>query len=255
MKYKSYTNKFDKPVGSLKSRSLSSFEVVTLFEEVLNSHYSTAIGRILKILGIYMLMDTNQLMQRYQKIYGEKLRLKYIKKAVNYNLISEFKYNSSTKGEKDIYFYKTKLSGRMYLKNINFKFNNMPLDSELHHIQQVLTLNEYLLSKGYILPQRGISDVKKGFYGTSKEQKRIMCYFSNKITKSELINILIKIVQDKVDSRNKDYDKIITKEDICHMFKFEPIEIPLIYFGDLTTGNFGSEIDEEELDYLCIESN
>lgn len=95
----------------MKERVIRSIEADVVFLEVLNQDEKLHISRILLILALYMVLDTNMLMKAYEYHYGEKLRLKFIKKAAKERFIIEYKKNLETQFEENIYFYELKSAG------------------------------------------------------------------------------------------------------------------------------------------------
>lgn len=220
-------------VVKLRDRSLSSFEVVNLFEDVFDSDEREFISTIIKILGVHMLLETNQLFQLYERITKNKMKLKYIKKAVYFNLIGEYKYESSVDGEKNLFFYSTKLSGRMFLNNLNFSYNQLPLDSNIELRQRVLNLNEFLIQQRYFMQMRNIINHKMGLYEVQNNNKdKILCYFSNISSKKDVISYMKRYLE----SLRRDDGPEITGEDILSRYKLIPISSVenIYYFGNLT---------------------
>ena len=243
---KRYKRDNKKKAVKLRDRSLTRFEVINLFEDVLNSDEREVLSTIIKILGIYMLLETNQLFQIYERITRQKLKLKFIKKAVKYNLIAEYQYDSVVDGEKEVYYYSAKLSGRIFLNQIDSKHNDVPLDADVALRQRILALNEFLIMKRYImLPGQALSH-KNGIYevkGTKNE--KIICFFPEISDYRCVIYFMV-----NYENRNKGGDdNKATKEDVLMKYEFEIIEDnKKYYFGNLTIATPNIYIDESEIE-------
>lgn len=236
-----------KKAVKLRDRSLTRFEVINLFEDVLDSDEREALSTIIKILGIYMLLETNQLFQIYERMTKQNLKLKYIKKSVKYNLIGEYQYESSVDGEKDLFFYSTKLSGRIYLNHIRFRDNELLLDADINLRQRILTLNEFLIHKRYIMYNNHILNHFKGLYEVKDSNKnKLICYFNQLSTEQEAIVFMVNYL-----NRFKHPDEpLITEAEVLQRYRFESVEIvgELYYFGNLTIGTPHTYIYDEEIE-------
>lgn len=230
----------------LRDRSLTSFEVVNLFEDVFEPDQKEIISTIIKILGVYMVLETNQLFQIYERMTKKKLKLKYIKIAVKYNLIAEYQYNSTVDGEKDLFFYSTKLSGRTFLINIGFKYNGLLLDTTIDLKQRILTLNEFLIENRYLMSNRHTLSHLDGIYevGDSKGGK-VVCYFGEISTERNAVSYMVNYA-----NRFKGPDDIpITREEVLEKYRFEQvITDKKYYFGDLTIATPYSYIYMDEFE-------
>lgn len=220
-------------VVRLRDRSLTRFEVINLFEDVFDSEEREVVSTILKILAIYMLLETNQLFQIYERMTKDKMKLKFIKKAVFYNLIGEFKYESTVDGEKALFFYSTKLSGRIFLNNIRYNHNELPLDANIELRQRILTLNEFIIHERYFMKKNKIVHHGMGLYEAFDDsQNTLLCYFSEISTGAEVIRYMIRFLE----RFNGPDDPPITKADVLDKYTLVPIRTVgnVYFFGDLT---------------------
>lgn len=241
---KKYKRENKKKAVKLRDRSLTKFEVINLFEDVLNSEERKVLSTIIRILGIYMLLETNQLFQIYERMTRQKLKLKFIKKAVRYNLISEYQYESMVDGEKEVYYYSVKLSGRIFLNQIDSKYNDVPLDADIALRQRILALNEFLIIKRYImLPGQALSHQKGIYEVKGKENEKTICFFPEISDYRSVIYFMV-----NYENRNKNGDdNRATKEDVLMKYEFEIIEDNKdYYFGNLTIATPNIYIDDLE---------
>lgn len=217
---------------SLRDRSLTRTEVINLFEDVFEPDEKEAISLIIKITGIYMILETNQLFQIYERMSKERLKLKYIKTAVKNNLIAEYQYDSTIDGEKDIFFYSTKLSGRIFLKEVGFTYNTLLLDASTELKQRILTLNEFIIQNRYSMHRRHALSHPKGIYEVrSNKNEKVVCYFGEISTEKEVINFMLNYV-----NRFKGPEDIpISLEEVLERYRFKQVTTnKKYYYGDLT---------------------
>lgn len=230
----------------LKDRSLTKFEVTNLFEDVFTPEQRKNISDIIKILGRYMLLETDQLFQIYERMTKEKLKLKYIKIAVKFNLIGEYQYESTIDGEKDIFFYSLKLSGRIFLNLIGFDYNVLQLDTDTALRRRILTLNRYLIENRYLMLSRGIMSHNNGIYQVlDRKRKNVICYFGELGSESQSIQYMLNYA-----NRNKGPEDVeITEEEILNKYRFEVIEniVEDYHYGDLTTATPYTFIYDEDI--------
>ncbi|MBE6024468.1 MAG: hypothetical protein E7231_14990 [Cellulosilyticum sp.] len=104
----------------MRDRVIRAIEADVVFLEILTQEEKLHISRILLILASFVVLDTNMLMEVYQYFYKDKLKLRFIKKAVKERFIIEYKKNLETDLEEPIYFYELKSSGMHELSEAGF---------------------------------------------------------------------------------------------------------------------------------------
>lgn len=190
----------------IRDRSISRFEVETLFTDVLNMRQIENIGNLLKILGIYVFLDREQLDYFSEIIFGAKIGLSYIKRAVKYNLVSEIQADS----ESDKYYFQLKAGGFYFLENIGFQYRRLNLDAGRKERQQILSTNRYLIEKKYLLDV----DYEQGLLEPLFVKSNIIL----------VVNHDISVVAESI--RQSLFGKGSSIEEVYAMFKFEKIELP-----------------------------
>lgn len=231
----------------LRDRSLTKFEVTNLFEDVFTPDQRETVSDIIKILGRYMLLETDQLFQIYERMAKKKLKLNYIKIAVKFNLIGEYKYESTIDGEKDIFFYSSKLSGRIFLNIIGFDYNRLSLDTDTSLRRRILILNRYLIDNRYLMLSRGIMSHYNGFYEVlDRDRRSVICYFGELCSEYEAIMYMLNYMNRK---KGLDDEKV-TKEEVLDKYRFEVIEsvVEDFYYGNLTIATPYTYIYSEDVE-------
>ena len=165
--------------------------------------------------------------------------------AVKYNLIGEYQYESTVDGEKDLFFYSTKLSGRIYLSLIRFADNELPLNADIDLRQRILALNEFLIRKRYIMYNSSLLNHSKGFYEVRDNKKnKIICYFSEISTEKEIVKYMVTYL----NRRKHPEDPPVTIEEVLEEYIFQTVEIvgKTYYFGNLSIGTPYTYIYDDE---------
>lgn len=209
-------------------RTMPRFDLDTTFLEIYTQEEKKQIGRLLKILGDFMLLETSMIYKVYEKRHGEKIQLKMIKKAARDLLITEFKYNLGFDDEKPLFFYCLKKNGGDHiLQSGEYEFQMLPYFWTSEQYTKLLTFNRYIIdNKPYEkIKYDYIELVDKGIFIT----KSINAYFLTKIiseeeTKNELSEIYV--------SNNERIEVPLSGE----INEYIPINLDLIDFGRLTSG-------------------
>ena len=98
----------------LRDRSISNFEIETLFRDVLNQSQIEGISNFIKLLGLYVVLNRKQLKVLSEQHFGKQIGLSYIQKAVDYNLVSEMQVESDF----EEFYFQLKLGGFTFLNTI-----------------------------------------------------------------------------------------------------------------------------------------
>lgn len=131
---------------NLRNRSIGKYEVEALCRDVLNQSQIKQISNLLKLLGIYVFVDRNQLDNLAVRHFGSKIGLSYIQKAVDYNLIAELQGN-----DVDKFYFQLKQGGFLFLDDIEFHYRKLPLDAASWERSKILSINQYLIDHGHLL--------------------------------------------------------------------------------------------------------
>lgn len=131
----------------LRDRSISNFEIETLFRDVLNQSQIEGISNFIKLLGLYVVLNRKQLKVLSEQHFGKQIGLSYIQKAVDYNLVSEMQVESDF----EEFYFQLKLGGFTFLNTIGFPHRKLKLDSAVKEKSKILSINDYLIEKGYLL--------------------------------------------------------------------------------------------------------
>jgi hypothetical protein len=89
-------------------------EVETLFRDVLTFQQIKQVGNLLKLLGLYVFVDRQQLNYFAEKHFGEKIGLSTLQLAVKHNLIAEIQSEADFKK----FYFQLKTGGYFFLDDI-----------------------------------------------------------------------------------------------------------------------------------------
>lgn len=172
-------------------RTIGKYDLDVLFQEVYNQTEKKIIGRILMILGDYLLLETSQLFEVYKRRFSEDLKLTYIKKAVKDLLINEFQYNLSEETEKNVFFYALKKNGGEYILVAGgYKFVTMPYFWATKEKSIILTFNKYLIENNYDekVSEMFVFLLNKGIFIDNSLEN---VYFISKIIEEEEVETIV----------------------------------------------------------------
>lgn len=131
----------------LRNRSINKFDVETLFRDVLNQSQIQSIGNLLKLLGMYVFMNREQLDILGERHYGSKVGLSFLQKAIKYNLVSELQ----SENDDHAYYFQLKSGGFAFLEAINFSHRKLPLDAAASERAKILAINNFLIKNDHLL--------------------------------------------------------------------------------------------------------
>lgn len=131
----------------LRNRSISRYDVETLFTDVLTLSQIEEIGNLLKILGRYVFLERGQLDHFAERIYGEKIGLSFLHKAVTCKLVAEIQDDKNDSR----YYFQLKSGGFYFLESVKFPFRRLPIDAGKKEREKILAINEYIIKKNYLL--------------------------------------------------------------------------------------------------------
>lgn len=134
----------------LRSRSISKYEIETLFRDVLNQSQIENISNLLKLLGLYVFLDREMLDILSERHFNQKIGLSYIQKAVKYNLVAEMQSDKNL-GK---YYFQLKSGGFAFLNEIEFKYRKLPLDAASSERSKILSINQFLFKNGHLLTNK-----------------------------------------------------------------------------------------------------
>lgn len=135
---------------NLRDRSISKYEIETLFRDVLNFDQVEQIGNLIKLLGLYVFMDRKQIDLLAERHFGQKVGLSYLRKAVQNNLISEIQAD----GEFEQFYFQLKLGGFIFLETIDYQHRKLPLDATRKDRERILSINDYLIDNKHVLNEK-----------------------------------------------------------------------------------------------------
>lgn len=135
---------------NLRDRSISKYEIETLFRDVLNLDQIEQISNLIKLLGLYVFMDRKQIDVLAERHFGQIIGLSFIRKAVQYNLVSEMQ----AEGEYDHFYFQLKLGGYIFLESIEYKHRKLPLDATRKDREKILAINDYLIENKHVLNEK-----------------------------------------------------------------------------------------------------
>lgn len=203
-------------------RTIPWFEVDALILEELNQTQVKHIGRILEIIGRYMLLRTDMLFNIYFRIYGEKLGLSFLKKAVREKLVIEYKFDLGRATEQDVYFYALKAGGYHALERASLPYLKIPYFSSYEEKSRIITANQYFIEHNYV-PNLNfpvpLSRTLMFFYALNHDKQKIVCYFPDIVSQAAI---------------QRFFTRFETKEGALDNIVFDKIEAELIPFGSYT---------------------
>lgn len=206
-------------------RTIPYYEVDTLILEELTQIQIKHIGRILEILGRYMLLSTEMLFEIYWRTYKEKLGLSFLKKAVREKLLIEYKYDLGQPSERDIYFYALKTSAYHTLNRAALPYLRIPYLSAHEEKSRIITANQYMLDHSYVPDLKfpvPLSRTLTLFYAVNLDKldkRKIVLYFSNLVSQVAI---------------ERSFGKFDIKEESLDNIAFEKITNQIIDFGQYT---------------------
>lgn len=139
-------------------------QVDALIQEILTQEEKLHVTRILILLGLYRVLDTDMLMAFYKIVYGKGLRLKYIKLAAKHNLIVEFK------NEEKVFFYELKKAGTYALQQagkdyfpMGYFWTNLQRNGIIEYNLELLKHRVNLVQRVEEITKRGIEEEIEAF--------------------------------------------------------------------------------------------
>lgn len=203
-------------------RTMPHYEVDVLILEELTQIQVKHIGRILELLGKYMILSTEMLFDLYLENFKEKLGLSFLKKAVRDKLLIEYKFDLGQASERDVYYYALKPSTYHALERAALPYLKIPYLSAYDEKSRIITANQYFQNKGYVPDLKfpvPLSRTLKFFYSYNSEKQKIVCYFPNLTTQGAIERFFLKF-----KLKEGSLDNII----------FEKITVDMIQFGNYT---------------------
>lgn len=187
----------------LKNRIISKNELDILFSEELTQLEIRHLGRLIIILGKYLILDTAMLFALYKTFYGEKLKMKYLKQAANLKLVIEYKYNLESDDEKNIYYYALKESSYYLLYRSNIQYLRVPLLSTDQEKSRVLNFNKFAIEQGY-----EIAYCETDFSYFLLKNHKIVCFYADITTKEAIMSAL---ATKKINTAQYSFKEIIVE--------------------------------------------
>ncbi len=206
-------------------RTYAKFDLDTMYQEIYNQHEKLIIGRILMLLGDFIVLETSMLYKAYQQKYGENIEMDKLKKSVKDFLTIEYKYNLYHKTEKKLFFYTLKMNGGDYLlKAGGYDFSMPSYFWSAREYSIMLTFNKYFLENGLFekVHKAFVSYLEKGIF-LSKDLNKV--YFLTLLAEREAVEAIL--------SR---FTHPMTKETLSEIVDYVPIETTSLEdFGELTS--------------------
>jgi len=203
-------------------RTIPWYEVDTLILEELTQIQIKHIGRILEILGRYMLLSTEMLFEIYWRTYKEKLGLSFLKKAAREKLVIEYKFDLGQPTEREVYFYALKTSAYHALDRAALPYLKVPYFSSYEEKSRIITANQYMIDHSYVPDLKfpvPLSQTLKFFYVVNPVKQKIVGYFPNLVSQVAI---------------ERFFTKFETKEGTLDNISFEKITTEFIPFGSYT---------------------
>ena len=134
----------------MKDHIIRRIEADVVFQELLTQEEKFYILRILRILAVYVILESHMLGIVYEQFYHEKLRLKFIKKAARERFVIEY-LNKGVPTEEKVYFYELK-SGGIHILNkagyyhieASYRWTNLERSALLEYNRECISNNEFL---------------------------------------------------------------------------------------------------------------
>lgn len=140
-------------------------EVDVLMQEEFTQEEKLHISRILKLLGVHIVLSNDMLFKFYKLTFGEDLKLKFIKVAVKNKLIVEYQRNSTGEVADKIFFFELKKSGIYALEQgggivlpVGYFWTNKERNGVLEYNRRLLEKNINQLDRF----EKALSLFKKG---------------------------------------------------------------------------------------------
>jgi len=224
------------------SKIISRAEVDTLFRDILNQDQIYILSVLLNVLGIWMFVDRD-LINMHARV---EIGLSYLKKAINYGLVTEYTYTDNT-ASRPVYYYQLNTSGKYFLDSIRSHYNDLPLNTLQVHREQILTFNKFASVKNYILLTKKftVGDTFD-FFICKDGKKNVVCFYEHLIKEKKLAKYIRRHFFNRTLDKNG-VEIIAPISEVYKHYRFEPITFKLISIGNKTSGHSSPElyIDED----------
>lgn len=171
----------------LRDRSISKYEVDTLFRDVLNQDQIENMAIFLKLVGTYVFIDREMLDILSEQHFGKKIGLSYLQRAVNHNLVSEIQ----TEGEYEKFYFQLKSGGVSFLHQISHPYRTLPLDAARKEREEILAINQFLINNSYFLDLKA----HHSLYGPFIIDHEIVLYRG--MSESEIVEVMMQHTRTK----------------------------------------------------------
>lgn len=214
-------------------------EVERLFHSGdLSQRKKDMIGRLVRVLGEYMLVDRDILNKRAEEMFGEKIGLSFIKKAIELELIIElqdsmFPMKNPDEISGNHFYYSLAAGGLNLLRLSKTSFRHFNILDSYEARLRVLQFNYMVMDKGMEWIFSKYSDLKNYLYFHCKESngKDVIVYYSDQISQNEIILLLKAIHISQISSEQNEDDSVQT-EYVSSKFNFIRIEMTDTTFTD-----------------------
>jgi len=194
-------------------RTIPGYVVDVLFLEEMTQIQIKFIRGILEILASYMLLTTEMLYELYERNYGEKLHLQFLKKAVQTTLVIEYHFDLGQKSECKTYFYALNGPGYHALDRDNIPYRKYRFMSAYEEKSQIITANRYFIDNKYVPDIKfpiPLSKTLKFFYALNSEKQRIVAYLPTLVSQAAVERYFAKSdIKESLD--NITYEQITTE--------------------------------------------
>jgi len=134
------------------TRTITKAEAVIVYKQELSLKQHTHVSNIMQFLGRYMALEHSQIINLYEKAYGNTMGKSYLARAVSEKFIIEYKKDTGkpkAEGEKDVYFYTLQDEvGYHLLKLAKKPYIEMP-DCGVDELSRILTASHYMIKNDY----------------------------------------------------------------------------------------------------------
>lgn len=204
----------------------SKFQVESYFrKDNLSQFQIDELVKILSILAKYMLVDRNILNARSP---DRKIGLSHIQRAINLDLIVEWKSGKATNSELEVegdnYFYTLGFAGINFLKLAGIRFQCFNIADTFESKEKVLIANYHMLDRNYELLFSDYNDQNYNFFHCENiNREDIILYFEEYILEDHIRSLMkrkfvSKLPEEKYEFRHNLFNKFISK------FTFETID-------------------------------
>lgn len=221
---------------------IDSKETTVLFEDKFDLKQKEDIETLLRILGQYMFVDMFILLKRA----SQKIRINYIKKAVEWTLVTELIMRDDSNNK--IFYYKLLPAGEYRLRSFNRIpiINRIPSEYTQAGLERLLWINYILLDKGYTMAPQKVSYNLSYFIGNDATKNKYVFYYPTIIAEKQVVKRILSSCYPHDDDAAE-----VTPETVYADYKFIPVTDPNMRLNEKIHGSHVSElVDPDEKTFI-----